>query len=59
MRLRGLNISELSRLSHVKRSYLSHLVHGERKNPSPKIVNRLAKALEVLPEELFPDLYGS
>lgn len=59
MALRGLSVTELSRLSHVKRPYLSHLVHGQRKNPSPKIVNRLCKALDVTPEELFPTLYAS
>lgn len=59
MRLRGMTITELAQASHVKRAYVSHLVHGDRKNPSPKIVNKLAKALNVLPEELFPSLYAS
>lgn len=54
-----MTITELANASHVKRAYVSHLVHGERKNPSPKIVNKLAKALGVLPEELFPQLYAS
>lgn len=59
MRLRGMTITELSHASHVKRAYVSHLVHGDRKNPSPKIVNKLARALGVSPEELFPSLYVS
>jgi transcriptional regulator with XRE-family HTH domain len=57
MQLRKLSISDLSHASGVKRAYVSHLVHGERKNPSNKIVTKLARALEVTPAQLFPSLY--
>lgn len=54
---RSLTITELAEASGVKRAYVSHLVHGERKNPSRKIVTKLARALRVSPETLAPNLY--
>jgi transcriptional regulator with XRE-family HTH domain len=43
---KGFSLSELARESAISKSYLSDLENG-RKNPSPRIVARLAVALNV------------
>jgi transcriptional regulator with XRE-family HTH domain len=43
---KGFSLSELARESTVSKSYLSDLENG-RKNPSPRIVAKLAVALNV------------
>lgn len=43
---------QLSKKSNVSISYISDLELGNRKNPSYKMLNRLARALEVEIEDL-------
>lgn len=51
-KLRGMSQEALSLDAEMKRSYLSDLERGTR-NPSVRAVERLATALQVLPEDLF------
>lgn len=53
----GLTVSELARESGLKPAYVSHLVHGRRSNPSRRVVNRLARTLQVDPKTLMTSFY--
>ncbi|MFT8319860.1 MAG: helix-turn-helix domain-containing protein [Bacillus sp. (in: firmicutes)] len=50
---RGYSINELSELAGVSKSYLSYIERGIQKNPSLKILSKLAKTLDTNLEELF------
>lgn len=49
---KGLGVNELARLASINPSYLSALERGEKTNPSTKIINKIAAALEA-PSELL------
>jgi transcriptional regulator with XRE-family HTH domain len=51
---RGLTQIQLSELAGVEQGTISRLENGESDRPSWEIVARLARALDVPPEELFP-----
>jgi len=51
---KGLTQEELSELSGVDQATISNLEIERVKNPGWQIVARLAKALDVPPEQLFP-----
>lgn len=42
---KGLGVNELSRLSGVSAGYISALERGDKQNPSPKTLEKLANAL--------------
>lgn len=50
-----LGVNELSRLADVNASYISAIENGSKNNPSPKILNKLADALEVDIREFYRD----
>lgn len=50
-RLRGLSQEQLALEAEIKRSYISDLERGAR-NPTVRLLGRLAQALNVKPEEL-------
>lgn len=52
---KGLSINELSKLSGISASYISELENEQnnKKNPTISVICKLAKALEVKPQELF------
>lgn len=50
---KGIGINELSRLSGVSAGYISSLERGEKKNPSSKTLEKLAKALGIYIEGLM------
>ena len=52
---RGIGINALSRISNVNSGYISAIERGEKSNPSIEIINKLASALNVNPEELVQD----
>ena len=55
MRLRetqGLTLSELARRAQISKAYLSQLEHGESRQPSYEVLDRLATALAVSTEDL-------
>lgn len=43
---KGLGVNELSRLSGVSAGYISALERGDKQNPSPKTLEKLANALD-------------
>lgn len=51
---RGLTQERLSDLSGVDQTNISALETGKNRNPSWDTVSRLAKTLDVTPEDLFP-----
>jgi transcriptional regulator with XRE-family HTH domain len=51
---KGFTQEELAALSGVDQATISNLEVERVKNPSWQIVARLARALDVSPEELFP-----
>lgn len=52
---KNLGVNELSRLSEVNASYISAIEKGNKDNPSPKILNKLAEALNVDIIEFYTD----
>jgi transcriptional regulator with XRE-family HTH domain len=51
---KGLTQEQLEEISGIDQVHISSLETGKIKNPSWSVVSRLAKALDVSPEELFP-----
>ena len=49
----GLTIKELSKLSGVSIGYICHLENGTRKNPSKKVMEKIAKVLHENILEIF------
>ena len=47
-----LSVSELAQRSGITKTWISNLIHGERK-ASPKTIGRLAKALNVDVDEII------
>jgi len=56
--LRGLTQAQLAEAADITANYLS-LIEGANKFPSPKVMDRLALALQVQPFELLIDLDAS
>lgn len=52
-RRRGLSLKQVEREAQVSNAYLSQIERGLRKPPHPEILNRLAKAYEVAPNDLL------
>lgn len=50
---KGISLSELSRLAHVSKSYISDIERGIRENPSSDILEKLSTALNVPVSEFF------
>ena len=51
--IKGLGVNELSRLSGVSAGYISALERGEKQNPSPKTLEKLAIALDTTVSRLI------
>lgn len=49
---RGLGVNQLAELAEINASYLSALERGKKKNPSTKLIDKIANALEV-PSDLL------
>lgn len=50
---KGYSIRELSIKSNVAYSYISELENGNKENPSKKVMDKLAEALNVTVSEIF------
>ncbi|MGG3887802.1 helix-turn-helix domain-containing protein [Metabacillus fastidiosus] len=50
---KGLSGRELARRSNISQAYLSQLERGENKKPSPEIIKKIAKGLDVDYNELM------
>ena len=50
---KNLTLEYVSYISKVSMGYLSHLERGSRKNPSKKVMENIAKALEEPVTEVF------
>lgn len=57
-RLKGITQKELEAMSGIDQTTISAIECGKNKNPSWTIVFRIAKALGVMPEEIFPLDHG-
>ncbi len=55
--VKGMSLREVSRPAEISVAYLQKLEHGEVSQPSPKVLFRLSKALDV-PYELLMALAG-
>lgn len=53
---RGLNISELSRMSGVSRPFISQ-IESKKHIPRVDVVCKLCKALDITPDELIKEEY--
>ena len=53
-RKKGLNQVQLAEMAGVDQTTISDIECGRNKNPSWETVARIAEALEVEPDELFP-----
>jgi transcriptional regulator with XRE-family HTH domain len=51
--MRDMTQAELAKKAHVTEAYISQLLKGKRKNPSLRILKRLARALGVPVAELL------
>jgi DNA-binding XRE family transcriptional regulator len=49
----GMTLEKLAQLSEVSTGYLCHLEKGSRKNPSWKVANNIAKALNKVTDDIF------
>lgn len=56
MSSRGWNQSELARRAGMNRDNVSQYIRG-RTYPTPKFLSKLAKALDLTPDELLPNYY--
>ncbi len=54
---RKMSIEDLALLSNINRNYLSDLERGKR-NPTLKILNKIATALNITLSELFKGIRG-
>ena len=52
-REKGLTLKELSKKTNLSVGYLCHLENGSRSNPSIKVLNAIANALNKRVDELF------
>ena len=52
---KGYGVNQLAKLAGVNSSYLSALERGEKKNPSTKIINKLASALGIPMDLILKD----
>ncbi len=52
--LKGITQEKLAALSGIDQTTISAIECGKNKNPSWETVSRIAKALGVPPEEIFP-----
>jgi transcriptional regulator with XRE-family HTH domain len=52
---KGIGVNELSRRSGVNASYISAIERNEKNNPSPKILSKLAEALEIPVDDFFKE----
>ncbi len=43
----GKSLNKISKEANISKSYLSYIINGKRKSPSPNILRKLAKALDV------------
>ena len=50
---KGLTIGELAQLSDLSKGYLCHLENGGRTNPTMKVCEKIAKALDKKVMEIF------
>lgn len=50
---KGYSIRELSEKSNVAYSYISELENGNKENPSKKVMDKLAEALNATVSEIF------
>ena len=53
-KLKGISQQELAQMSGVDHSTISNIERGENTNPTWDTVCRIAAALGVLPQEIFP-----
>jgi len=56
---RGLTQEQLADLSGIEQAVISALETGRNRSPGWRIVGRLARALDVRPEEIFPVEVGT
>lgn len=52
-REKGITLAQLATKTGISIGYLSHLENGTRKNPSVKMMDKLAKALEKTIGDVF------
>ena len=53
-RLKDITQAQLAEMANVDQTTISDIERGRNRNPSWETVSRIAKALGVDPEELFP-----
>lgn len=51
--LKGYSLTHLAKITGISKSYLSYIERGIQKNPSIKVLNKLAKTLNISMEELM------
>jgi len=56
---KGLGVNELARKAKMNASYISAIERNEKTNPSTKILNKLADALDVSVDEFFKEIQDS